>query len=106
MIVDPRAIRVEGGPDGGRYVYDFPDGTQSEMTFFEAPAGVVTIDHTETPPRHRGQGVAGALVARAVEDFRSAGKKVIPACPFAFREFRRHPAWSDLLVRGSESRVA
>jgi uncharacterized protein len=106
MIIDPRAIHVEARPDGGRYLYEFPDGSQSELTYVEAPAGVVTIDHTETPMRHRGQGVAGALVARAVEDFRAAGKKIIPACPFAYREFRRHADWSDLLLSEFGSRVA
>ena len=106
MAIDPDAVRIEGGPDNGRYVYDFADGTRSVLTYFERPVGVVTIDHTETPPRHRNQGVAGALLARAVEDFRIAGKKIIPACPFAYDEFRRHPEWSDLLLRDSESRVA
>ena len=106
MATDPSAIRVEGGPDDGRYVYDFADGTIAMLTYFEGPVGVVTIDHTETPPRHRNQGVAGALVARAVEDFRVAGKRIIPACPFVYGEFRRHPEWSDLLLPDSESRVA
>jgi predicted GNAT family acetyltransferase len=106
MAIDSGAIRNEGRPGGGRYVYDFPDGTRSVLTYFEAPVGIVTIDHTETPPKHRGQGFAGALVARAVEDFRAAGKKVVPACPFAYGEFRRHPEWSDLLLREAESRLA
>ena len=104
MTIDPIAIRTEGGPDNGRYVYEFADGTSSVLTYFQGPGGVVTIDHTETPPKHRNQGVAGALVARAVEDFRIAGKKIIPACPFAYGVFRRHPEWSDLLL--SEGRVA
>ena len=100
MTIDPKAIRIEGAPDRGRYVYDLPDGSEAELTFFEQPPGVVTIDHTETPPKHRSQGIAAALVARAVEDFRAAGKKVIPACPFAYRTFRKHPEWSDLLLPG------
>ncbi len=100
MNVDPQSIRIEAAPDRGRYVYDLPDGSQAELTFFERPRGVVTIDHTETPPRHRGRGVAAALVARAVEDFRAAGQKVIPACPFAFRKFKEHPEWADVLLRG------
>jgi hypothetical protein len=96
--IDPSAIRIEGRPDGGRYVYALPDGLQAELTFFERPPGIVTIDHTETPPKHRGKGVAAALVARAVEDFRAARKKVVPACPFASRKFMEHPEWADLLL--------
>lgn len=98
MAIDPHSIRLENGDGRSRYVYDLPDGSQAVLDFFEVPAGVVTIDHTETPPKHRDQGIAGALVARAVEDFRAAGKKVIPACPFAYREFRLHPEWADLLI--------
>ena len=32
-----------------------------------------------------------------LEDARAAGKKIIPLCPFAAAQFRRHPEWSDLL---------
>lgn len=100
MSIDPAAIRLEKGPGGSRYVYDFPDGSQAELRFFEGPPGVVTIDHTETPRNHREHGVGAAMVARAVQDFRAAGQKVIPACPFAYRQFRDHPEWSELLVGG------
>ena len=98
MAIDQRKIRVENGSGRSRYVYDLPDGSQAVLDFFEVPQGVVTIDHTETPVKHRNQGIGGALVARAVDDFRAAGKKIIPACPFAYREFRLHPEWGDLLV--------
>jgi predicted GNAT family acetyltransferase len=99
MSIDPGSIRLEGGRGGGRYVHRFADGSEAELTFFERPPGTVTIAHTGTPPRHRGQGVAATLVARAVEDFRAAGQKVIPACPFAASVFAEHPEWSDLLRR-------
>ena len=36
-------------------------------------------------------------VTRAVEDARAAGKKIIPLCPFAAAQFRRHPEWADVL---------
>jgi uncharacterized protein len=98
MTIDQGKIRVENGSGRSRYVYDLPDGSTAALDFFEVPQGVVTIDHTETPVKHRNRGIGGALVARAVDDFRAAGKKVIPACPFAYREFRLHPEWGDLLV--------
>ena len=37
------------------------------------------------------------LVTRAVEDARAAGKKIIPLCPFANAQFRRHQEWADVL---------
>jgi predicted GNAT family acetyltransferase len=100
MPADRQKVRLENGSGRSRYVYDLPDGSEAVLDFFEVPAGVVTIDHTETPAKYRNQGIGGALVAHAIDDFRAAGKKVIPACPFAYREFRLHPEWADLLVGG------
>ncbi len=47
--------------------------------------------------RRRPQGAGLRLVTRAVEDARAAGKKIIPLCPFAAAQFRRHPEWADVL---------
>ena len=44
-----------------------------------------------------GQGVGLKLVMRAVEDARASGKKIIPLCPFANAQFRRHSEWADVL---------
>ena len=74
------------------------------MTFSKAGERLVIIDHTEVPAAFRGQGVGQALVARAVADVRAAGKKVLPLCPFAAAQFRRHPEWADLL-QATESRA-
>jgi predicted GNAT family acetyltransferase len=99
MSIDSEAIRLEAGSGHGRYSYPFPDGSEAEMVYVEQRPGVVAITHTETPPQHRGRGVAAALVARAAADFRRDGRKVIPACWFARQQFRDHPGWADLLFR-------
>ena len=44
-----------------------------------------------------GKASARKLVTRAVEDARAAGKKIIPLCPFANAQFRRHHEWADVL---------
>ena len=100
MTVDAGSIRLAAGPQHGRYSYAFPDGSEAEMIYAERRPGVVVITHTETPPQHRGQGVAASLVARAVADFRAAGRKVVPACWFARQQFQEHPDWDDMLFRG------
>ena len=69
------------------------------MTFSKAGEGLVIIDHTAVPSAFRGQGVGQALVARAVAIPRR-GKKVLPLCPFAASQFRRHPEWADVLQGG------
>jgi uncharacterized protein len=99
MSVEASSIRLEGDGERRRYVYPFEDGAEAELTFLERPPGLITIEHTKTPSGHRGQGVATALVSRAVTDFRAAGHRVIPSCPFAYKKFKEHPEWADVLYR-------
>ncbi|SLN34423.1 Acetyltransferase (GNAT) family protein [Roseivivax jejudonensis] len=83
----------------GRYFYSADGGPVAEMTYSVAGERMIIIDHTEVPDAYRGQGVGKALVARAVEDMRHAGKTITPLCPFAAAQFRRHPEWHDVLSR-------
>ncbi len=96
MPVDPHDITLEDGPSKGRYRYRVGDD-EAVMTFSKAGAHLVIIDHTEVPAAFRGRGVGEALVARAVADARSAGKRIVPLCPFAAAQFRRHAEWADVL---------
>ncbi len=92
-------IRLEDSGTKGRYVIAGPDGAEAEMTFTRVGARQIIIDHTGVPDAFRGQGVGLRLVSRAVEDARAAGKTIIPLCPFAAAQFRRHPEWADVLKR-------
>ena len=104
-MTDERTIVREDGRSGGRYVRLLADGTEAELSYVEMRPGVVTITHTGTPRPHRGQGIAAALVRRAVEDFKAEGKKVIPACWFAREQFGEHPEWSEILFRSDEAKA-
>jgi predicted GNAT family acetyltransferase len=104
MTDEPSIVR-EQGRSGGRYVRLLADGTEAELTYVEIRPGVVTITHTGTPRQHRGQGIAAALVARAVQDCKAEGKKVIPACWFAREQFGYHPEWSEILFRNDEAKA-
>ena len=90
-------IKVEDKGAKGRYFVTGPGGAEAEMTFTRIGEHQIIIDHTEVPDAFRGQGVGLRLVTRAVEDARAAGKKIIPLCPFANAQFRRHPEWADVL---------
>jgi uncharacterized protein len=92
-------IRRQDSESKGRYVYATPGNPEAELTFSKAGEHLLIIDHTEVPDAYRGQGVGAALVLRAVEDARATGKKILPLCPFAAAQFRRHPEWSDILSR-------
>ncbi|MEW9834406.1 GNAT family N-acetyltransferase [Mesorhizobium marinum] len=92
-------IQLEDHGSKGRYVFRSAAGDEAEMTFTKVGERQVIIDHTEVPDAFRGQGVGLHLVTRAVEDARAAGKTIIPLCPFAASQFRRHPEWADVLKR-------
>lgn len=94
---DDLTIELEDNGTKGRYVIKGADGAEAEMTFSKVGEGQIIIDHTGVPDVFRGQGVGAKLVTRAVEDARAAGKKIIPLCPFAAAQFRRHPEWADVL---------
>ena len=96
MSIDPNEIQLEETARKGRYVYRLGDD-EAEMTFSKAGDRLIIIDHTEVPDAFRGQGVGPALVARGVADARAAGKRILPLCPFAAAQFRRHPEWADVL---------
>jgi hypothetical protein len=90
-------ITLEETASGGTYSYRDGDNPAAEMTFSKTGEKLIIIDHTEVPDVFRGQGVGVKLVERAVEDVRAAGKKIIPLCPFANAQFKRHPEWHDVL---------
>lgn len=90
-------IDVEDGPTGGRYVIR-EDGAEAEMTFSKTGEEMIIIDHTAVPDTLRHRQYGEAMVARAVEDMLTQGKKIFPLCPFTAAQFRKHPEWAD--VRG------
>ena len=81
----------------GRYAVSAPEGGQAYMTYSRAGDTLMIIDHTEVPEALRGKGYGAALVERAVTDAREAGVKIVPLCPFAAAQFRRHTEWHDVL---------
>jgi predicted GNAT family acetyltransferase len=89
-------IRLEDNGSRGRYVLEGTGGAVAEMTFSRTGEHLIIIDHTEVPDAFRGQGVGLRLVSKAVEDARAAGTRIIPLCPFALAQFRRHPEWEDV----------
>ena len=90
-------ITYEETDTKGRYVYRENGGPEAELTFSKAGPEMIIIDHTGVPDACRGQGVGLKLVSHAVEEARKAGVKIMPLCPFAAAQFKRHPEWADVL---------
>lgn len=95
-VSDPE-IKLEENETKGRYSVRAPDGSEAEMTYSKLGNDTIIIDHTLVPDAFRGQGMGLKLVQRGVDDARTAGKKIIPLCPFAAAQFKRHPEWVDVL---------
>jgi predicted GNAT family acetyltransferase len=60
--------------------------------------GVITLDHTETPPQARGRGIASRLTAGVLAVARARGLKVVPRCPFVRAYLAKHLEFHDLLA--------
>ncbi len=73
------------------------DGTRAGLTQF-ADAGAQRIFfHTEVGEEHAGQGLAGELVARALDATREAGLRVVPVCAYVRRFVEKHEEYADLV---------
>jgi uncharacterized protein len=60
--------------------------------------GVITLNHTETPPQARGRGLASRLTAGVLQIARVRGLKVVPRCPFVRAYLAKHAEFRDLLA--------
>ncbi len=69
------------------------------MTYRIVAGARITIDHTFTPPQFRGRDIALQLMERCVADARRDGLRIEPVCSYAVAQFRRHPAWADVLAQ-------
>ncbi|WP_127129947.1 GNAT family N-acetyltransferase [Georgenia sp. SYP-B2076] len=72
------------------------DGTTAGLTQFVDDDGLRIFFHTETGKEYAGQGLAGRLVARALEETRAAGLRVVPVCPYVAAYVGRHHEYDDL----------
>ena len=82
----------------GRYEVSI-DGQPAGEAHYTVRGDVAWFDSTVVPPRFGGRGVAGRLVAFAMDDVRSrGGLKVRPACSYVVAWFDKHPEYADLLA--------
>ncbi|HJZ34956.1 MAG TPA: GNAT family N-acetyltransferase [Solirubrobacterales bacterium] len=69
------------------------DGETVAIADYVKQPGIVSFTHTETFAGHKGQGIAGKVIDRALRDAADEGLEVMPFCSFvadyvgAHREF-------------------
>ena len=60
---------------------------------------VLELIHTEVPTNMSGTGVASTLIQSALEWAREHKVKIDVICPFVAEYMKKHPEYSDLLLR-------
>jgi predicted GNAT family acetyltransferase len=59
---------------------------------------IVVLPHTEVMRNLRGRGLAETLVQGALDDLRSQGKRIVPACWFVREFIDDHEDYADLVA--------
>jgi predicted GNAT family acetyltransferase len=60
---------------------------------------VLELIHTEVPKSMSGSGIGSTLIQSALDWSREHNVKVDVICPFVAEYLKKHPEYSDLLVR-------
>jgi uncharacterized protein len=79
-----------------RYEAQLGDETVAIADYVKAPDSI-SFTHTETFTGHKGQGLAGKLIDRALRDAREEGLEVMPFCSYVSDYIRRNPEFLDLV---------
>ena len=76
-------------------------GQIAYISYKEIP-GRMTLIHTIVPPELEGQGVATAIIEKALDYLKTNQLKLIPMCPFVAAYIKRHPEWNKIVVEEKE----
>jgi uncharacterized protein len=87
---------VKDHPERSRYEIEV-DGERGGFVQYRRSGRELTLIHTETDPRFRGQGLGGHLIAAVLDEARQQGVTVIPLCPFVRAFIADHPDYADLV---------
>lgn len=88
---------VRDAPESNRYEALRGDDLVGRLDYVvDGPR--VDLTHTWTDPAVRGQGVAGKLVQRALDDAREAGFQVVPTCSYVRSWINDHEEYADLVA--------
>lgn len=79
-----------------RFEVDLGDG-QLALLQYRQQGDAIYYTHTEVPPDHEGEGIAGQMAKAALTEAREKGYRVYPLCPFVAAYIRRHKEYQDLL---------
>ncbi|SFE65591.1 hypothetical protein SAMN04488035_0048 [Flavimobilis marinus] len=75
------------------------DGELVGYVEYRRDGDVWDLHHTQVLPEFEGQGVAGTLVAEALDQIRAAGGTVIASCSYVDAFLERRQEYADLRAR-------
>jgi predicted GNAT family acetyltransferase len=90
-------ITIADAPESSRYEARDAEGNLMGFVDYKLSQSMIAFRHAETLPEFRGQGVAGKIAAKSLDDARDAGLRVKPACPFYQDYLKDHPEYADLV---------
>jgi len=73
------------------------DGETVAIADYVKGPGTVSFTHTETFDGHKGQGLAGRMIDRALRDARAEELAVVPFCSFVSDYIAQHEEFRDLV---------
>lgn len=79
--------------------FELEENGQIATLEYSLAGKVLELIHTEVPAKLQGTGAGSSLVKSAFEWAREHEAKVDLICPFATEYIKRHPEYSDLIVR-------
>jgi predicted GNAT family acetyltransferase len=98
MSTESAQVVVRDNSDALRYELLLDRRVVGELLYRLRPNGRISLVHTEVLPSYEGRGLAGRLVAGALDDARARGLQVVPICPYVQAYVRRHPEYEDILA--------
>ena len=92
------SLDVQHDEAGLRFV-TVVDGHEAYVEYRPVDERTLDFHHTYVPGELRGQGVAGKLVAGALDLARAQGYSVTPTCSYVQGFLQKHPEYADLTTR-------
>ncbi|MFI6325348.1 GNAT family N-acetyltransferase [Nonomuraea sp. NPDC050556] len=93
-------IEITDNADQSRFEITV-DGRLAGFAEYRLLPDRIVFTHTEVADEFEGQGLAGKLVARALDVSRDTGLKVVPLCPYVAKYITRHPEYQDLVAESA-----
>lgn len=92
-------MKIERDEQGNRGAFHIDeDGKRIAELTYSKNDSTMTIDHTETDEKLRGEGIGQDMVRAAVEYARDSGLKINPVCPYAKKVIEETPEFHDVLA--------